>query len=291
MRRTSAIILIAILAVSAFTTLGMIAMASARPFMSWNTNRGIGPGNGIGMGMGFGRLGNANATGQQSYVRIDGRITNYGKANVTGTILAQSRTVIINNTSTRQGAVASAILANSSTPLATIRDKQNFTYTFYTANLVNASTASLNVTGYSFFLNGTWNVYQITTNYTITTDSEGTITSFNRNQNAVALATKAYGELKVASTGSNFTLSIIGVNDLTGKVHVSRITSRMFNPFIVNNESTTATTVTKNDLASVVRSFGASPGWGNYDQRMDYNMHYKIDITDLATAAANINSD
>ncbi len=291
MRRTSAIILIAILAVSAFTTLGVMAMASARPFMSWNTNRGIGPGNGMGMGMGLGRLGNANATGQQSYVRIDGQITNFGKENVTGTILAQSRTLIVNGTSTRQGAFASAILANTSTPLATIRAKQNFTYTFYTANLANASTASLNVTGYSFFLNGTWNVYQITTNYTVTTDGEGTVTSYSRNQNAVALATKAYGELKVASTGSNFTLSITGVNDLTGKVHVSRITSRMFNPFIVNNESTTATTVTKNDLASIVRSFGASPGWGNYDQRMDYNMHYKIDITDLATAAANINSD
>jgi hypothetical protein len=64
----------------------------------------------------------------------------------------------------------------------------------------------------------------------------------------------------------------------------------MFNPFSVNND-VTATTVTKADVASVVSAYGSSPGWGNYDQRMDYNMHYKIDITDLATAAANVNAN
>jgi hypothetical protein len=285
MKKAIAAILIAIFAVSAFSA---VSIAVARPFLSWNSMN-IGrqdEGKGFGMGMGNG-IRNQLPT-QQSFVRIDGRIIKFGDANVTGTIQAQSRTVVVNGT-TRQGSSVTAMLTNSSKPMAGPRDKQNFTYTVYTAKLVNASTASLNTTGYSFFLNGTWNVFQVTTNYTVVTDSSGNILSFNRNTNGVAVATGAYGELKVASTGSNFTLTITGVNALTGLVHVQRISSMMFNPFTINND-VTSTTVTKADVASVVSAYGSSPGWGNYDQRMDYNMHYKIDITDLATAAANVNS-
>jgi hypothetical protein len=39
----------------------------------------------------------------------------------------------------------------------------------------------------------------------------------------------------------------------------------------------------------VAGAYGTMPGYGNYDQRMDYNFNYRIDICDLATAAANIN--
>jgi len=286
MKKPIAAILIAIFAISA---LSAVATVSARPFMNWNNMNMGRPGGGIGLGFGMG-IGIRNQSSvQQSFVRIDGRVTGFGEANATGTIEAQSRTVVVNSTTSRQGASATVMFTNLTSPIAGPRVKQNFTYTVYTANLVNASTASLNTTGYSFFLNGTWNVFQVTTNYTITTDSSGNILSFNRNTNGVALATAAYGELKVASSGSNFTLSITGVNALTGSVHVQRITSMMFNPFSVNNDVTT-NTVTKADVASIVSSYGSSPGWGNYDQRMDYNMHYKIDITDLATAAANVDA-
>jgi len=226
---------------------------------------------------------------QQSFVRIDGTITQWGSTNVTGTITAQSRTLVTDNT-VNQGSSATAIwTTNSSRPINAYRARENFTYTFYTARLDNASVASLNVTGYSFFLNGTWNVFAVKTTFTVVNDSAGNIISFNRNQNAVATATNAYGELKVASSGSNFTLSINGVNPLTGLVHAQRITTKMFNPFKVNNDDTT-TTVTKADISTVMSSYGSSPGWGNYDQRMDYNFNYKVDICDLATAAANINA-
>jgi hypothetical protein len=30
------------------------------------------------------------------------------------------------------------------------------------------------------------------------------------------------------------------------------------------------------------------PGWGNFDQKMDFNGNYKIDIADLTTVAANV---
>jgi len=274
MKKPIAAILIAIFAVSA---LSAVATVSARPFMSWNNMNPGRQDEGKGFGMDNGNGVSNQLSIQQSFVRIDGQITKFGAANATGIIEAQSRTVVVNST-TRQGSSATAMLTDGSKPIAGPRAKQNFTYTVYSANLVNASTASLNTTGFSFFLNGTWNVFQVTTSYTVVTDSSGNILSFNRNTNGVAVATGAYGELKVASTGSNFTLTIAGVNAISGSVHVQRITSMMFNPFTVNNDVTT-TTVTKADVASVVSAYGSSPGWGNYDQRMDYNMHYKIEPT------------
>lgn len=283
MKKAIAAILIAIFAVSA---LSAVATVSARPFMSWN-NMNMGRSGVQGNGFGNG-IGNQTLPIQQSFARIDGMITTFGGANATGSIEAQARTVVVNSTTSRQGSSATVMLTTNSKPIAGPMAKQNFTYTVFTANLVNASTASLNTTGYSFFLNGTWNVFQVTTSYTVVTDSSGNVLSFNRNTNGLAIATGAYGELKVESTGSNFTLTIAGVNVITGSVHVQRIGSIMFNPFAVNNDVTT-TTVTKADVASVISAYGSSPGWGNYEQSMDYNMHYKIDITDLATAAANVN--
>ena len=272
MKKIAAIILTAIIAVSA---LSLAASAYAMPFMNWKMFDG--PGNSHKLAL------------QQSFVRLDGFINQSGSNNVTGAIEAQSRTIVLNTTA-RQGASATAIwTSNQSRPISGLKDKQNFTYTFNTARLVNASTASLNTTGLSYFLNGTWNVYQITTNFTIITDSSGNIVSFNRNQNASAVVTNAYGELKVASNANNFTLSITGIDQLTGLVHVQRITTKMFNPFRINNDDNT-TIVTKADVSTIVKSYGSSPGWGNYDQRMDYNFNYKIDITDLTTAAANINA-
>jgi hypothetical protein len=272
MKKIIAIILTAIMAVS---VLGLAATASARPFMNWKNFSDM-PGN------------SHRAATQQSFVRLDGQAAKFGSSNVTGTIQAQSRTILVNNTDSRQGSSASAIwTTNTSRAINSFRTRENFTYSFYTANLVNASVSSLNVTGYSFFLNGTWNVFQVTTNYTVTTNSAGDLTGFNRNENAVAVATKVYGELKVASTGNNFTLAINGVASLTGQVHVQKITTKMFSPFIVNDDDG-ATTVTKTDVSTIASAYGSSPGWGNYDQRMDYNFNYKVDICDLATAAANI---
>ena len=275
MKKSLAIILAAIIAVSALS----IAAAEARPFMNWRNIPNL-----IGMGNSH-RL-----AAQQSFARVDGVINQWGSSTVSGTIEAQSRTIVTNETDVRQGSSATAIwTTNTSLPISSYRARENFTYSFYTARLNNVSMASLNVTGYSFFLNGTWNVFKVTTSFNITTDSEGNVLSFDRNQNAVAVASNAYGEFTVASSGSNFTLSINGVDSLTGSVHAQRITTRMFNPFKVNNDDTTAT-VTSADVSTVISSYGSSPGWGNYDQRMDYNFNYKVDICDLATAAANINA-
>jgi hypothetical protein len=46
--------------------------------------------------------------------------------------------------------------------------------------------------------------------------------------------------------------------------------------------------VTIRDFQIVARAYGAIPGMNGYDQKLDFNLHYKIDITNLATVAANV---
>ena len=60
-----------------------------------------------------------------------------------------------------------------------------------------------------------------------------------------------------------------------------------FNPFKVTDDTST-NFVTKADIAAVIHAYGAMPGWGNYDARMDFCGHYKIDIADLSTVATNM---
>ena len=268
-----------LLAVIAVGGLSIAATANAMPFMNWRTFPNI-PSNSHGP-----RL-------QQSFVRWNGLITEWGTTNVTGAIQAQSRTIVFNDASTRQGASATAIwTTNTTRPINALRDRENFTYTFFAARLTNASVSGLNVGSNDFFLNGTWTVYQVTTNFTIITDISGTITSFHRSQDATALVSNAYGELTVKDSWANFTLAINGVNPLTGSVHRQITRSMQFNPFKINDDDeANPTTVTKADVLSITQAYGAMPGWGNYDQRMDYNFNYKIDIVDLTTAAANVNA-
>ncbi len=278
MKKIIALIIVAVIAVSAFS---LAASASAMPFMDWRN----------------GMRGNMRDTihdaihgtnVQTSFVSLNGPITQWGNTNVMGALQAQTRTLVINTTSTRQGSFATAIwTTNTSRPISAVRAKENFTYTFYTARLTEPSVSALNVSGNDFFMNGTWTVYQVISSFNITTNENGTVIGFHREQNSVAKATNEYGELKVSGNWITFSLSINGVETLTGSVRAQRMGTRMFNPFIVNDGS--QTTVTNADVAIVASAYGTMPGYGNYDQRMDYNFNYRIDICDLTTAAANVN--
>jgi len=53
-------------------------------------------------------------------------------------------------------------------------------------------------------------------------------------------------------------------------------------------DDSTSSVVNKADVASVIHSYGAMPGWGNYDAKMDFCQHFKIDIADLSTVASKI---
>lgn len=277
MKKKFAIVLLAILAIS---SLSLAAGAYALPFMNFKTLPNIGP--------------NAAGPRTSSYVSMFGNVSEWLTTPTTtpvrGMIEAQSRTTVT-STSTTEGFSATAVWTNSTVkPLASVRAKENFTYTFYAARLVQGNYSALDPSAtVSWFLNGTWNVWSITTNFTITTNSNGYVTSVTTTHSLVALATEAVGNLTVASGWSGYTLTIQGVPSLTGTVFAHMIASRTFNPFWMGTDST-STTVTPSDLRSIANAYGSMPGWGNYNLNMDPCLSYQIGICDLATAAANLNT-
>jgi hypothetical protein len=274
MKKTISIMLLAIIAVSGLTL--ALSYANAMPWMNF--------------GMAS-NAGQSNRRSQQNLVRVNGVITQWGLTDVTGFLSTQARTAIFNVSDTRQLSSVSAIwTTNNSRPISTVRAKENFTYSFYSARLANASVSTLSLDlsldNSNFFINGTWNVYNVTTTVTITTNSDGNITNIHRDSNNAV--TKAYGELNITNNWTTFKLTINGIA-LTGLVTRSRTSTMNFNPFkFSDDDGTTTNSVTKTDVTKVKQAYGAMPGWGNYDQRMDFNNNYKIDITDVATVAANV---
>jgi hypothetical protein len=271
MKKTISIMLLAIIAVSGLTL--ALSYANAMPWM----NFGMAP-----------NAGQSNRLSQQNLVRINGVITQWGLTNVTGSLSTQARTAIFNVSDTRQISSVSAIwTTNNSRPISAVRAKENFTYSFYSARLANASVSTLSLDNSNFFINGTWNVYNVTSTVTITTNSDGNITNIHRDSNNAV--TKAYGELNITNNWTTFKLTINGIDPLTGLVTRSRTSTMNFNPFkFSDDDGATTNSVTKTDVMKVAQAYGAMPGWGNYDQRMDFNNNFKIDITDVATVAANV---
>ena len=276
MKRKLGILLLAVIAVS---SLSITAGAYALPFMSYNTVPNTST-SAVGM--------------QRNSVRMYGSITNWlttpTATPVRGAIEVLSRTAVgLRNTI--QGYAASAIWTTNLTRAITAAwSLQNFTYSFYTARLVTGNFSALDYQGNAFYLNGTWNVWSINEKITITTNSTtGHVISVDRDQNITPVAMGAYGNLTVPSGWSTFTLAIDSVAPLTGNVIFHITISAVFNPFMLGADSS-STAVTKADLESIAASYGSMPGWGNYNINMDYCMHYQIDICDLATAAANLNT-
>ena len=276
MRKTIAIALLAIVAVSS-----LAAAASLASAMPWTGSRT--------MMNSAAQASLSNRWTQKSWVRVDGVITQWGSLPTKGFLNAQARTALFNVSGSRQFAQAKAIwTTNTSRPITAIRAKENFTYTFYAARLLNASVSQVSYANSNFFLNGTWNVYNVTTQTTIITGSSGDITNIHRESDTKIA--KVYGELNVTDNWTKFTLALTGYDKLTGSVIRSMTRQMQFNPFKISEDLTTSASnlVTKTDLAALARNYRAMPGWGKYEQQMDFNCNYKIDIADVATVAANV---
>src|SRR3972149_7322167 len=253
MNKKIAIPLIAIIAVSSLAVAA--SFANAKPWM------GPGP-NGLLNRMAQARMGNGLT--QRSWVRINGAITQWGTADVNGFLQTQARPAIFDTSDTKQLAAAGAIWTkNTSRPISGVRAKENFTYTFYTARLRNASVSELNYDNSNFFISGEWNVYNVTSNVTIITNSNGEITNIHRESDTEV--GKVYGELSVTDNWGEFTLTLDGYDTLSGSVTRTRTGSMQFNPFKITDDltSTAGNVVSKADLVTVAKNFRAMPGWGN----------------------------
>jgi hypothetical protein len=222
---------------------------------------------------------------QASWIRLNGNISQWGTTDVKGTLQTQAVSQEHQTSGSKQFTTATAIwTTNTSRAIQSVQSKENFTYTYYVARLTNASVSTLdaNSTTGTYYLNGTWTISEITSTITVSTDVNGTITRVHRDQDITP--TQAYGELAISS--NQFTLSINGQEQLSGSVYRS-VTRSWFNPFKMSDASAT-NTVTHTDVKTIAKCYGAMPGWGNYDQGMDFNENYRVDIADISTVAANM---
>lgn len=235
-----------------------------------------------------GMITSSNRPVSSSWIRINGVINQWGTTDVRGQLQTQARTALLQSSDTRQLASASAIwTTNITRAIQEVRAKENFTYVFYAARLLNASVSTLSAdsSASNYVIGGTWNIATVTSNVTILTNADGTIARVLRNQDITTQ--KAYGELTITDNWSKFTLAINGIDPLTGSVLRSMTRQMQFNHFKLTDDSVSST-VTKADIREVARNYGAMPGWGSYDTRMDFNNNYRVDIADISTVAANM---
>lgn len=227
----------------------------------------------------------ANRPLQKSWVRINGAINSWGTQDVNGVLQTTARTTLLASENTRQLTSATAIwTTNNSRPISNVRAKENFTYAYYAARLNAASVSEFSISNSDYFLNGTWNVYAVTSTITVITDENNTIVRVHRDSDTQV--TQAYGELNITDNWTQFTLNINGQETLSGTVSASVTRQAAFNRFAVLDQS--AAKVTRADLAKMVSCFHAMPGWGEYDSQLDFNGNFQIDIADLSTVAANM---
>jgi len=203
---------------------------------------------------------------------------------VNGTLTVMAATTSCNGVPASWFDSANAIWTNATT---NFRQDGNFSYNYYAARLVKANFTMVDFQGNNFYMNGTWSVFNVTiTRTVIKTDDSINIQS---NTQITRLETKVYGELNVTNSWTQFTLNITGIPLLDGTVHRSIERQTMFNRFDIINAGTD-NIVTRADLRAISNDYGAVPGMPNYDESMDFHGTYQIDICDIATVAANVQS-
>jgi hypothetical protein len=169
----------------------------------------------------------------------------------------------------------------------------NFTYSFYAASLINASTVSLNRTGYDFYVNGTWAVYNVTFTYYGQQFKQC-------KENVTVVAQKAIGDLAVPSAvsiaGLNFTVSIAGFDEVKGSVWRLDIYHRVIPEWNLEGDITGPNgrpqgEVTFYDLVAVARHIGETPGCGQGScslqevEQYDVNFDFQVNVYSLVTVA------
>jgi hypothetical protein len=278
MKKTLAVVLLVIIGISSLS----FAVASASAFGP------VGPVGPVSRNWGW-RVGSWMRRGvifpfQRSWIRLNGIVETWGSQEVNGSLWVNAWTVGFDE-EVRQAAFATAIWSNTTN----FRQRGNFSYSFYVARLVDANGSALNYEDVDFFMNGTWNVFNVTMSQTIIKSGDlesGYTVDWQTKTDIDPIANKAYGELNVTDNWTKFVLSIDGVDELNGVVTRAGMWQMMFNKFKVSEDGTDK--VSHIDLTVLARIYGARPGWGSYDSNMDFNCNYKIDIADLSTVAANV---
>jgi len=155
-------------------------------------------------------------------------------------------------------------------------------YAFYAARLVESDMVELGYNGNDFYVNGTWDVYNITIMYGAGRNLKGKIVKL--------VVDKGPGALSVFNNWTDFTVDIEGIEMIKGIV--LRYCTRIFP--IPPGDSNLDGKVDIFDLVHVAKAYGTTPGIGKYNLdtdvsvSVDINFDFVVDIYDLTTIAANL---
>ncbi|MBS7620885.1 hypothetical protein KEJ32_02010 [Candidatus Bathyarchaeota archaeon] len=159
---------------------------------------------------------------------------------------------------------------------------ENYNFTCYGARLVNMT--DVNLEGTSFTLSGYWDVAKITVSVTIIKDESGEVVKISWEYTIEKIVENAEGQLQASLTPPKFTLSIAGIDTLSGTVKFIIIKYKEIEICDISGDGK----VNIIDLVKVAKRYRAVPGLWCYEHSMDVNFDNVIDIGDLTTIAANI---
>jgi len=223
---------------------------------------------------------------QQTWVQVAGPVEKFGSDVAYGWLSAHAKMQTINATSAEWAHAHAFWTTSLVTPMELGEHcrpgLENFTFSFYFAKLVNASTVALNYSGYDFYIGGLWDAYNVT--FVYYPNEEGDFDGENFNVTIVPLAENATGELRVTGGWTAFELNISGVDLVSGSVHHYFVGSME----IEIGDCTGEGKVDIQDLVHVAHAYGSKPGFKGFDFDMDFDNNFEIDVGDLATVAANI---
>jgi hypothetical protein len=232
----------------------------------------------------------SNRPVQANWIRLKGPVNEWGGEDVTGLLQVTARSAALQSSETRELTSASAIWTKDTIrPIDAIKAKESFTYTFYSARLLRDTAPMVTNSENTYTIVGSWNVATVTCSVTITTNTDGDITNVQR-KSETNVDPKVEGTLVVIGM-SEFTLTLADKPALTGSVNRYVTRQMQFNPFKITDDTignVVSNTVTREDIKAVTKCYGAMPGWGSYDTRMDFNNNYRVDIADISTIAANM---
>ncbi|RLI42246.1 hypothetical protein DRO59_04750 [Candidatus Bathyarchaeota archaeon] len=165
----------------------------------------------------------------------------------------------------------------------------NFTFTFYAARLVNATNIQLNYSGYDLYIEGVWEVYNVTFSY-YDEDQNGEFEKYVWCVSVVAQ--NVTGQLKISGGWQTFTVSLTGFENVNGKIVFSRISTMR----VLEGDFNFDNQVDIYDLVHVAKHIGSMPGCvnGKIDMNLedfasvDLNFDFQVDIYDLWTVATEI---
>jgi len=231
-------------------------------------------------------LGAASTQIEGTWVHMTGFITQWGPKSVFGWVGAVAGMVNINGTY-HEWAKAHAVWSEDIFRInCTEKPTGNYTFTCYGARLVNMTDVSL--VGTSFTISGYWDVDKISVSVTVIKDESGEVVKISWQYEIEKVVENAEGQLQASLNPPVFTLSIAGIDTLSGTVKFISILYREMEIKMKMYDVTNDGKVNIRDLVRVAKRYRAVPGLWCYEHSMDVNFDNVIDIGDLTTIAVNI---